>query len=107
MTRSRLWAAIATGVLRRRWLTTLGSVVVLLALAAPVLTLALGTAQLSGVASTSPASQALTAVVSDGVPEGVVRPTEVVVAEGDVELALSRLREVDGVVAAVAPEAQG
>ncbi len=51
VTRSRLWAAVATGVLRRRWLTVVGSVVVLLALAAPVLMLSLGTAQLSGVAS--------------------------------------------------------
>ena len=79
VTRSRLWATIATGVLRRRWLTVAGSVAVLLALAAPVLMLTLGTAQLDGVASTSPASKALIGVVDDGLPGGVVRPSEVVV----------------------------
>ncbi len=103
VTRSRLWAAIATGVLRRRWLTTVGSVVVLLALTAPLLTLTLGTAQLSGVTTTSPASQALTAVVADGLPAGVVRPTEVVVAEDEAEATLDRLGTLDGVAAAVGP----
>lgn len=75
----------------------------LLALAAPVLTLTLGTAQLSGVASTSPASQALTTAVSEGLPAGVMRPTEVIVAQDNVEVTLDRLRTVDGVAAAVAP----
>ncbi len=82
VTRSTLWAAIATGVLRRRWLTVIGSTAVLLALASPVLGLALGTAALSGVSGSSPASQALTAAVADGLPVGVARPTEVVVDEG-------------------------
>ncbi len=107
VTRSRLWAAVATGVLRHRWLTVIGSSAVLLALAAPVLTLTLGTAQLSGVSGTSPASQALTAVVSDGLPIGVARPTEVVVAEEQTEDVLNRLRDVAGVAAAVAPEGDG
>lgn len=52
VTRSKLWATIATGVLRRRWWTVIGSSAVLLALAAPVLNLSLGTAQLSGVSGT-------------------------------------------------------
>ena len=91
VTRSRLWAAITTRVLRRRWLTAIGSVIVLLALAAPALSLTLGTPQLSGVSSTSPASKALTTAVSDGLPAGVVRPTEVVVPEADVDNTLTRL----------------
>lgn len=107
VTRSKLWAAVATGVLRRRWLTVIGSSAVLLALAAPVLTLTLGTAQLSGVSGTSPASQALTAVVSDGLPAGVPRPTEVVVAEDRVEEVLDQLGAADGVAAAVAPGGDG
>ena len=107
VTRSRLWAAVATRVLRRRWLAIVGSVVVLLALAAPVLGLTLGSPQVSGVSSTSPASQALTGAVSQGLPAGVVRPTEVVVPEGKVETALGRLRAVDGVAGVVAPTSKG
>lgn len=107
VTRSRLWAAITTHVLHRRWLTAIGSVIVLLALAAPALSLTLGTPQLSGVSSTSPASKALTTAVSDGLPPGVVRPTEVVVPEADVDNTLTRLTTVDGVAAAVAPDTKG
>jgi RND superfamily putative drug exporter len=107
VTRSRLWAAITTRVLRRRWLTVVGSVVLLLALAAPALSLTLGTPQLSGISSSTPASEALTAVVSDGLPEGVTRPTEVVVAEGDVDATVERLSALDGVAAAVAPANDG
>ncbi len=107
VTRSRLWAAIATAVLRRRWLTVVGSTLVLLALAAPVLTLTLGTAQLNGVTSNSLASTALTGAVDDGLPAGVPRPTEVLVAENKVDTALDRLGAVDGVAAVVAPSGDG
>ncbi|SEC22028.1 putative drug exporter of the RND superfamily [Nocardioides exalbidus] len=106
VTRSRLWAAIATGVLRRRWLTVVGSVVVLLALAAPVLGLTLGTAQLSGLANGSAASRALVDAVADGVPAGVVRPTEVLAPEGDAQGAVEQLTGLDGVAAVVAPPGQ-
>ncbi len=107
VTRSKLWARIATGVLRRRWLTVVGSVVVLLALAAPALNLTLGTPQVSGVSSSTPASTALTSAVSAGLPEGVVRPTEILVAGADAQSALSRVKAVDGVAAAVAPQSDG
>jgi RND superfamily putative drug exporter len=107
VTRSRLWAAIATRVLRRRWLSVVGSVVVLLALAAPALTLTLGTPQLSGIASSTDASGAVTTAVSKGLPEGVVRPTEVVVPDADADSTLARLADVDGVAAAVAPAGEG
>jgi RND superfamily putative drug exporter len=107
VTRSRLWAGITTRVLRRRWLTVIGSVVVLLALAAPALSLTLGTPQLSGISSATPASKALSAVVADGLPEGVTRPTEIVVPEGQVDATLDRVSTLDGVASAVAPEADG
>lgn len=48
VTRSPTWARLTEAVLRRRWLTIAGCAVVLLALAAPLLTLTLGTPQLSG-----------------------------------------------------------
>lgn len=107
VTRSRLWATIATGVLRRRWLTVLGSTVVLLALAAPVLSLTLGTAQLSGITSTSPASTALTGAVDDGLPGGVPRPTEVLVGQDRVEDAVDEIGALDGIAAVVAPQGEG
>jgi putative drug exporter of the RND superfamily len=107
VTRSRLWAAIASGVLRRRWLTVVGSTLVLLALAAPVLMLTLGTAQLSGVSSDSRASTALTDAVEAGLPAGVPRPTEVLIPEANVKAALKQLGAVDGVAAVVAPDGEG
>ena len=107
VTRSRLWAAITTGVLRRRWLVVLGSVVVLLALAAPVLGLTLGTPQLSGISSATPASVALTSAVDDGLPAGVVRPTEILVDPDDAPAVLEQLGGVDGVAAAVGPQGPG
>ena len=79
VTRSRFWAGAASAVLRRRWLTIAGCVVVLLALASPLLTLSLGSPQLSGLANGSAASGAATDAVDAGVPGGVLRPTEVLV----------------------------
>ncbi len=107
VTRSRLWAATTTRVLRHRWLSVIGSVVVLLALAAPAVSLSLGTAQLAGVSSGSAASTALTDAVDDGLPVGVVRPTEVLVAPDRLRVALDRLGGVDGVAATVAPDGAG
>ncbi|GAB6902107.1 MMPL family transporter [Kineosporia succinea] len=107
VTRSRMWAALAGAVLRRRRLTAVGSIIVLLALAAPALTLTLGTAQLSGIASTSPSSQALTEAVSQGLPPGVVRPTEILIPQDQADQALERLLTLHGVAAAVAPTTTG
>ena len=104
VTRSPTWARIATAVLKRRWLTIVASVVVLLALAAPVLGIVLGTPSVAGIATSSPASQALTSAIDDGLPGGVARPTEVVVPSAKVDVAVGRLSGVDGVAAAVAPD---
>ena len=103
VTRSPTWARLTEAVLRHRWLTIGGCVAVLLALAAPLLTLTLGTPQLSGLANSSPASVALTEAVAAGVPAGAVRPTEVLVPEAKVDEALGRLSAVAGVAAVVAP----
>ena len=97
---SRAWAGIARAVVRHRWLTIAGSTLVLIALAFPTLGLALGSPQLSGITSDSPASRAVTAAVDAGVPGGVLRPVEVL---GDGERAAA-VREVDGVAAVAAPD---
>ena len=52
---SRFWTSVAEGVLRHRWVTIIGSTLVLLALASPVLGLTLGSPQLSGISSDSAA----------------------------------------------------
>ncbi|GAA5147373.1 hypothetical protein GCM10023340_19710 [Nocardioides marinquilinus] len=101
--RSRLWTRVADAVLRRRWTTIAVTTLVLLALAAPVLGLALGSPQLSGLASSAPESRAATAAVAAGVPPGVLRPSEVLVPADRADAAVRALREVDGVAAAVAP----
>jgi len=104
---SRFWTKVAESVLRHRWLTIIGSTLVLLALAFPVLGLTLGSPQLSGISSDSAASRAVTSAIDDGVPTGVLRPTEVLVPEGEVDSELDRLSSIEGVAAAVAPAGAG
>ncbi|QIG42101.1 MMPL family transporter [Nocardioides anomalus] len=101
--RSRFWDRLAVGVLAHRWLTIVGTVVVLLALAAPVLSLTLGSPRLSGLTSSSPAYRAVSDAVHAGVPVGVLRPTEVLVDDGDADALAEELRAVDGVAAVAAP----
>ncbi len=96
---SRGWARIARAVVTRRWLTIVGSGVLLLGLALPTLTISLGSPQLSGIADRSAASRAVTGAIESGVPEGVLRPVEVL-ADEDVD---ERLRSVDGVAAVASP----
>ncbi|NKI39931.1 MMPL family transporter [Streptomyces physcomitrii] len=104
---SRFWAAIARGVLRRRLRTVLGCTAVLLALGVPVLGLSLGSPQLSGLGSDSPASRAATAAVEGGVPEGFLRPVEVLAPCGAGDQLTGELRKLPGVAAAAAPRAGG
>lgn len=102
-TRSRSWARIAQTVLAHRWSTIAVSTGALLAVAAPVLSLTLGSPQLTGLASDSPSSRAATSAVEAGVPNGAVRPIEVLVSRAEAEGAADQLREVDGVAAVAAP----
>ena len=104
-TRSRSWEAIANGVLAHRWLTVIATSIVLLAIAAPALTISLGTPQLSGLSGDSPAARAPSRALDAGVPVGVFRPTTVLVAGEDVD-GVNDLRSIDGVAAAVAPTSQ-
>ena len=100
---SRTWAAVARGVLKVRWLTIVLCVVALLALAAPVLGLRLGSAQLSGLTGSSPESRAVVAATDGGVPPGVVRPVQLLGASDAAGEAVGRLRQVPGVAAVAVP----
>ncbi|QWC84675.1 MMPL family transporter [Nocardioidaceae bacterium] len=103
-TRSRLWAGVARRVLRHRWLAIIGSVGVLLAMAAPALGITLGSAQLSSLTGSAPAASALSGAIEDGVPVGAVRPTELLVPTQDVSAVRDRVSSVEGVAAVAAPE---
>ena len=104
---SRFWARMTRAVLAHRWLTIIVTSAGLLALAAPVFGLALGSPQLSGLTSSRPESTSVTDAVAAGVPVGVLRPTEVLVSSDRAEDTVSRLADVEGVAAALAPEGRG
>jgi len=105
-TRSRAWERIANGVLAHRWLTVVATSVLLLAMAAPVLTLSLGTPQLSGLSASSPAAYAANRALDAGVPVGVFRPTTVSVSDEDADVAVNDLEGIGGVASVVAPKSQ-
>ena len=88
-----------------RWLTIVGTTAVLLALAAPVLTLTLGSPQLTGLAAGSPQSRAAEAAVAGGVPAGVLRPVEVLVPEDDADVGHARAGAASTASAASPPRA--
>ncbi|MET0523353.1 MAG: MMPL family transporter [Nocardioides sp.] len=104
--RSRFWAGVARAVLRHRWLTVAVTTAALLALAAPVLGLTLGSPQLSGLESSSPASRSASAAVSAGVPDGFLRPLEVIVPTSSADDVAADLRGLEGVGAVARPEAE-
>ncbi|MFC7495429.1 MULTISPECIES: MMPL family transporter [unclassified Nocardioides] len=102
--RSAFWERVARAVVAHRWLTIVATTVVLVALALPVLGLRLGSPSLSGVASESAASDAVTTAVADGVPAGVLRPVEVLAPEDAAGDLTATLSDVPGVRSVVAPE---
>jgi RND superfamily putative drug exporter len=91
---------VARAVVSWRWVTILGSTVVLLALALPALTLSLGSPQLTVIVDGSAASRAVTRAVDAGMPVGVLRPVEVLATGGVAD----ELRTVDGVAAVASPD---
>ncbi len=104
---SRTWGRIARWVIGHRWLTIIGSVVVLLALAAPMLGLALGTPQISAFGADTAESRTARAVTDADLPVGVFRPVEVLVEADAVETTVRQLGAVEGVAGAVAPAGDG
>ena len=105
--RSRFWERVAGGVLAHRWVTILVTGAGLLVVAAPVLTLTLGSPQLSGLASSSGQYRAVAAALDAGVPDGVLRPTEVLVPEDRADDVAERLGGTEGVAAVAAPAGEG
>ncbi|SIR75892.1 MMPL family transporter [Williamsia sterculiae] len=100
---STLWRRVGAVVVRRRWVAAALAVIVLLALAYPVLGLRLSDPTNDSLASTSgPAGRAITQIEDAGLGAGLTKPVEVVT--GDPSALRDRLARVDGVAAAIAPQ---
>jgi RND superfamily putative drug exporter len=99
---SRVFAAWAGGVYRRRWLAALAGGGILALLAIPGLSLHLGEPGSSAQATSGPAHQALATLTNGGVPSGVITPVEVL-TDGSPSAVVARAARVTGVYTAVAP----
>ena len=101
---SRLWHAVGTRVVRHRWWSALGAVVVLLALAAPVLGLHLGSPTNDSLASTGgPAGAAVSRLESAGLGAGLTQPVEIVTTPGRASAVRAAVSGVGGVAGVVSP----
>ena len=101
---STLWRRIGTTVVRHRWVAAVAAVVVLLALAAPILGLRLGAATNASLASTGgSAATAITRLDDSGLGAGLSQPVEILTRQpGQVRSAVTG---VGGVAAAISPPA--
>jgi RND superfamily putative drug exporter len=104
---SRRWGSAAGWVVRHRVFVAVASVVVLLAMAAPLLGIRLGSPELAAYGSSTPAARAVSDLVADGIAPGVLRPTEIVALTTDVKDVQARVAKVPGVAQAVIPDATG
>ncbi|GIG88843.1 MMPL family transporter [Plantactinospora endophytica] len=103
--RSPRWARIAAATTRRPGLAAAGATVLLLALAAPVLTLRLGSPAVDSYPTDDRAGRAYAGLAAAGVPAGALRPVEVLA--DDPEAVRERLRELPGVATVLAPGGPG
>jgi putative drug exporter of the RND superfamily len=102
---SRLWTRWAEGVARRRWLAAGGGLAVLAALVFASADLRLGIHDADTLANSGDAKQALVALEDAGIGEGALLPHEILI-EGttDPGQVAERLRALDGIHGAVAPD---
>jgi RND superfamily putative drug exporter len=103
---SRAWTRWAAAVARRRWVAAAAGIGVVVALAFAATDLQLGADDADTVARSGDAKQGLVALERAGIGEGALLPHEVLVPGGtDPQRVAAALRTVDGVHAAVAPQA--
>jgi RND superfamily putative drug exporter len=100
---SRRWAAVAGWVVRNRWATIVGTVVLLAALTVPLLSLRLGSPLLEAYGRSSTAAAAQAAISEAGIAPGVLRPTEVLTTPAERAEVADRVSAVPGVAGVVAP----
>ncbi|WP_375423014.1 MMPL family transporter [uncultured Friedmanniella sp.] len=99
---SRLWRRIGSAVVGHRWLSALAAAAVLLALAAPVLGLRLGTPSAASQAPTAgTAGTAFTRLADSGVGAGLLSPVEI--RTTDVDAVRTAVADLPGVAGVLAP----
>ncbi|HWE60977.1 MAG TPA: MMPL family transporter, partial [Chloroflexota bacterium] len=101
---SRLWAAWARSVVRRRWLAAGAAMLVLGALLFPLHSLMLGDPSPDALTTAGSAYQGLRALETSGIGAGVLDPIEVLSTPTAAAL-VARLSQVEGVRGTVAPAA--
>jgi RND superfamily putative drug exporter len=103
---SRLWTRWAEGIARRRWLAAGAGLAVLAALMIAATNLRLGIHDADTLARSGDAEAGLVALEDAGIGEGALLPHEILVqGDTDPEGVAERLRTVDGIHGAVAPDA--
>lgn len=101
---SRLWRSVGNGIVRHRWVASVVAVIVLLALASPVLGLRLGSPTNDSLASTGGrAADAITRVENAGIGAGITAPVEILT--DDLGAVRASVASVGGVAGVVAPPA--
>jgi putative drug exporter of the RND superfamily len=103
---SRLWTRWAEGVARGRWLAAGAGLAVLAALMVAAFDLRLGIHDADTLANSGDAKEALIALEDAGIGEGALLPHEILIEGGtEPRQVAARLRTLDGIHGAVAPDA--
>ena len=96
-TASRFWTRWSNTVVKRPWVALVASLVMLGVLAAPVIGIKLGNAEVDSLTTTDgPIVTQYHALIDGGVPKGVLTPLEVYTT-GDTNLVIEKLKTVEGV----------
>jgi putative drug exporter of the RND superfamily len=105
---SRVWTRWAEGIARRRWLAAGAGLAVLAALIIAATDVRLGIHDADTLAKSGDAKEALVALEDAGIGEGALLPHEIlIVGDTDPRQVAERLRTLDGIHGAVAPDAPG
>jgi putative drug exporter of the RND superfamily len=94
------WASV---VYRHRWVSAAAGLGIMAVLIIPALSLHLGLPGAAAEATSGPAHDALATLTSDGVPAGVLTPTEVLTTAGSSSAVAAKASGLAGVYAATAP----
>jgi putative drug exporter of the RND superfamily len=100
---SRAWSAWARGVVRHRWLATIGALAILAICIIPVFHITVGQTSADALAQSGPARVSYDRLLAGGVPSGVLTPMEVLTTATAGSDAASSLQGVDGVHTAALP----
>jgi putative drug exporter of the RND superfamily len=107
-TASRLWTRWAEGIARHRWIAAGAGLAVLAALMIAATDIRLGVHDADTLAKSGAAKEGLSALEDAGIGEGALLPHEILI-EGDTDpkRVAERLRTLDGIHGAVAPDGPG